>query len=295
VSADPLAVHAPGKADLNLYSYVRASLLKRTDPLGLADDGSQSFCATETCFSEDETISTSVNNAKSQRGGRPSDGELKALDKKTRAIATSSLAGHLPVAQANYQAYLAGKGNPGVVNFKFLQSNGVVVGAQNLNDPRFVSEAVDAAREGQSSVTKTFRAAILNPVLDASRFEAVLSPNLALAAGPSTLDSAASLQISRHENTVTITGTIEHWWHDRYSFDDDRAEPLPGFGDVDNADSRAMEEHGKAKSFDMSVHWSQSVKITVRLDASPAPNGSEGAPAQDPSVSATFGVPKELK
>jgi RHS repeat-associated protein len=39
VSADPLAVHAPGKADLNLYAYVRAGILKATDPLGLEDMG----------------------------------------------------------------------------------------------------------------------------------------------------------------------------------------------------------------------------------------------------------------
>jgi RHS repeat-associated protein len=34
-SADPLAVHAPGAADLNLYAYVSGSILKDTDPLGL--------------------------------------------------------------------------------------------------------------------------------------------------------------------------------------------------------------------------------------------------------------------
>lgn len=35
MSADPLAGHAPGEADLNLYAYVRGALLKATDPLGL--------------------------------------------------------------------------------------------------------------------------------------------------------------------------------------------------------------------------------------------------------------------
>jgi RHS repeat-associated protein len=34
-SADPLAVHAPGKADLNLYAYVSGMVLKSVDPLGL--------------------------------------------------------------------------------------------------------------------------------------------------------------------------------------------------------------------------------------------------------------------
>ncbi len=35
VSADPLGVHAPGKADWNLYAYVSGALLKAVDPVGL--------------------------------------------------------------------------------------------------------------------------------------------------------------------------------------------------------------------------------------------------------------------
>jgi len=36
ISADPLAVHAPGSADLNLYAYVHGKVLLAVDPLGLA-------------------------------------------------------------------------------------------------------------------------------------------------------------------------------------------------------------------------------------------------------------------
>ncbi|MBI5531670.1 MAG: hypothetical protein HY898_03070 [Deltaproteobacteria bacterium] len=35
ISADPLAVHAPGKADLNLYAYVHGMVLIAVDPVGL--------------------------------------------------------------------------------------------------------------------------------------------------------------------------------------------------------------------------------------------------------------------
>ena len=40
VSADPLAVHSPGEGDLNLFAYVHGKVLKATDPVGLADAGS---------------------------------------------------------------------------------------------------------------------------------------------------------------------------------------------------------------------------------------------------------------
>jgi RHS repeat-associated protein len=35
LTPDPLAVHAPGKADLNLYAYVHGAVLKSVDPIGL--------------------------------------------------------------------------------------------------------------------------------------------------------------------------------------------------------------------------------------------------------------------
>ncbi len=37
VSADPLAVHVPGRADFNLYAYVSGMALKATDPVGLEE------------------------------------------------------------------------------------------------------------------------------------------------------------------------------------------------------------------------------------------------------------------
>jgi RHS repeat-associated protein len=42
LTADPLAVQAPRKADLNLYAYVSGALLKSVDPLGLTPPGNQS-------------------------------------------------------------------------------------------------------------------------------------------------------------------------------------------------------------------------------------------------------------
>jgi RHS repeat-associated protein len=46
ISADPLAVHAPGQADLNLYAYVSGGVLTNTDPLGLEKEAPNWFIAT---------------------------------------------------------------------------------------------------------------------------------------------------------------------------------------------------------------------------------------------------------
>jgi RHS repeat-associated protein len=42
ISADPLAIHAPGEADLNVYAYVSGSILKNVDPLGLEEEAASS-------------------------------------------------------------------------------------------------------------------------------------------------------------------------------------------------------------------------------------------------------------
>jgi len=45
ISADPLAVHAPGKADLNLYAYVHGRVLSAVDPVGLCEaEGTGGAC-----------------------------------------------------------------------------------------------------------------------------------------------------------------------------------------------------------------------------------------------------------
>jgi len=41
LTGDPLAVHVPGKADLNLYAYVSGGVLRVVDPVGLAGNGEE--------------------------------------------------------------------------------------------------------------------------------------------------------------------------------------------------------------------------------------------------------------
>ena len=45
VSADPLAVHVPGEADLNVYAYVSGQVLKNVDPTGLCSNDGAGGCS----------------------------------------------------------------------------------------------------------------------------------------------------------------------------------------------------------------------------------------------------------
>jgi RHS repeat-associated protein len=54
ITADPLAVHGPGQADLNLYAYVNGTVLRSVDPLGLAN-GVEGGAAVDTDLSVQST------------------------------------------------------------------------------------------------------------------------------------------------------------------------------------------------------------------------------------------------
>ena len=56
VSADPLAIHAPGEADLNVYAYVSGSVLKNVDPLGLKEESVSADVSDDVSIDDMETF-----------------------------------------------------------------------------------------------------------------------------------------------------------------------------------------------------------------------------------------------
>jgi RHS repeat-associated protein len=61
-SADPLAVHSPGQADLNLYAYVHGTVLKSVDPLGLEEDFENNVSFQPTVSSASTGLATDGKN-----------------------------------------------------------------------------------------------------------------------------------------------------------------------------------------------------------------------------------------
>jgi RHS repeat-associated protein len=68
VSPDPLAVHAAGKADFNLYAYVSGAVLKSVDPVGLCPDASSGgSCNSPSGASEGATsVSPEAQNGRTE-------------------------------------------------------------------------------------------------------------------------------------------------------------------------------------------------------------------------------------
>jgi len=79
ISADPLAVHAPGEADLNLYAYVHGRVLVAVDPVGLQSAGP-------------ESRARAAADANEGRGGDP-PAAVQQLPENTAAAAAQMLTG----------------------------------------------------------------------------------------------------------------------------------------------------------------------------------------------------------
>ncbi len=78
MSADPLAVHSPGKADLNLYAYVRGQILKAVDPIGL-ECGKDADCASTT--GEEKTQTGDEENMSVGAPDSVSSGPIRVIPK----------------------------------------------------------------------------------------------------------------------------------------------------------------------------------------------------------------------
>jgi RHS repeat-associated protein len=102
VSADPLAIHSPGSADLNVYAYVHGRILAATDPTGLTNesaDGQSGDTSKEVCEQEPEA---SIHISSGSLHSEPKD------DKWWRD-ANARIQGHALVQGAQRDAQIQGE------------------------------------------------------------------------------------------------------------------------------------------------------------------------------------------
>ncbi len=84
MSPDPLGVHKPGQADLNLYAYVKGRVLQAVDPVGLAEESLQTLenefirdKATNGVGRGDDRIHSAAAGAKKSSHNAVYDAELR--------------------------------------------------------------------------------------------------------------------------------------------------------------------------------------------------------------------------
>ena len=70
---------------------------------------------------------------------------------------------------------------------------------------------------------------------------------------------------TRNADVVTVRGRVTHSWNDTYDWHKGLSAYIPSVGTVKDDDAVALENAGRAKSFEMSASWSQSVEVTLRI------------------------------
>ncbi|NOU26338.1 MAG: RHS repeat-associated core domain-containing protein [Polyangiaceae bacterium] len=96
LNPDPLALHAPGKADLNLYAYVRGRVFASIDPLGLADESRKD---------SQQTSSSELKNQRSSAEDRAADATV--ADNQSSAEALTNGKASVPASSVSVQSSVA--------------------------------------------------------------------------------------------------------------------------------------------------------------------------------------------
>ncbi len=274
MSADPLEVHAPGEADANLYAYVSGRAVQAVDPLGLAIGETQSYCATKACFGASEEVSGDETLAKQSNPLTNAEG-VRRREASARAIVRTGERLGMRASSTNLRAFLDGSGNPHAINLDTLRRSSAVREGVDTNGKRLIGEAIEAARGLKPGETRGFSDYFDRRLLtgDYKSMIATLKDgregiDMLGASGPSVLRTGGAFQVTRGQNgKITITGTLEHRWEDRYDWHPGKKDWVPGHGWVEDRDMNILEAQGNAESYDMDIYFKQSVQIEITQGA----------------------------
>ncbi|CAD5372854.1 hypothetical protein RA210_U230049 [Rubrivivax sp. A210] len=179
-----------------------------------------------------------------------------SIEADYRTMATNARFIGWDVAAGNLEHFLGASGNPLVLNSGWLLGYGAITDAVAVNQGRFIDNnlapTIAGLAPGQSVqvVDHWDRQISTNP----------FSGEIFYASGSSTLTSTGTFTISKAaDGTVTVTGTVVHDWRDPYDWHDGLTAPIPGFGNVPDADANCLVAAGRAKTFNMTSSWQQRV------------------------------------
>jgi RHS repeat-associated protein len=151
LSPDPLAVHSPGAADLNLYAYVKGAVLKATDPLGLADCPAGNQCDSGGQGTSGNPPGGASEEPLGERTVPALDGSPSTGARGTGSMTPGSIVLDEVVIGADIDAVTADKGhgggpaNPIAINHSI--DNGVH--GQGQNGPEKASDLLAQAKGGE--------------------------------------------------------------------------------------------------------------------------------------------------
>lgn len=195
---------------------------------------------------------------------------LDGMESKHRGLVTVGRMVGLDLAADFLEHYFNGKGGTFVVKPDRARSYGPLQDAEHENHGRFEENLLNdksngfgkrllALKDGQSDKFPDY----FKVLLERKDFQ-LSSPDLALAAGTSTLRSDGAFKATRQGNIIHIEATIDHRWKDDYNFHE---------GKLGAEEPLALKKFRGAKPFKVESGWKRRLVGTVEVR-----NGALGNP-----------------
>lgn len=185
--------------------------------------------------------------------------ELDRIAQQYRKIVADGRAHGFNVAADNLQRFLDGTGGTVVMGVAWLRGFPEVTRAETTNEGRFEALLNEIANDMKPGEKRT---------LDKKRDRLITSgpsSELQFASGTSTLTSHGTFELSMIEDTVSISGTVHHHWHDRYDWHAGSYEYIPGSGIIKDDDALLLQKYRGGQPFDMVSDWDRSLSATIKV------------------------------
>ena len=185
---------------------------------------------------------------------------LDEIEQQYRDMIAASRKRGKNVAADNLEHFLASSGQARTLDWQWLRSFESVRNAEERNREYFVkrlsTEAV-ALKHGEKRRIYDY----FDATETASKFH-----ELYYASGTFTVTSYGVFDLEKCDNTVAITGQVDHFWWDPYDWHAELSAYVPGFGSVSDAEALQLEKAGRAAPFLMQSTWNQKLTATYEQD-----------------------------
>ncbi|PWB20685.1 hypothetical protein [Flavobacterium sp. HTF] len=159
------------------------------------------------------------------------------------------------------QWWLDGSGFTKNIDINWLRGNNEVIVAENVNIERF-EERLGLENFDEKLIKNGDFAEYKNELQ--RQFVGGIFRELYYVCGTSTITSKANFKITRVKDNFVLSGTIIHYWWDRYDWHKGANAYINGFGYVNDSDALLVEKHCGAKPYEMRSQWQQSFNKTFK-------------------------------
>ncbi|OUL61987.1 hypothetical protein [Flavobacterium sp. AJR] len=159
------------------------------------------------------------------------------------------------------QWWLDGTGFTKTIDFNWLRKQSEVIAAENVNLERF-EERLGLERFNEKLIKNGDFSEYKNELQ--RQLVGGVFRELYYVCGTSTITSKADFKITRVNNNFVLSGTIIHYWWDRYDWHKGANAYINGFGYVNDSDALLVEKHCGARPYEMRSQWQQSFNKTFQ-------------------------------